>query len=58
VSLAGIIVPLPRLEAALDVDELALRQELTADLGQPIPGHAGVVLGPLAVATPVLIRGD
>jgi hypothetical protein len=36
--IAGIVVPLPRLEAALDVDELALRQELAADLGQPIPG--------------------
>jgi hypothetical protein len=27
-SLAGVVVPLARLEAALDVDELALRQEL------------------------------
>ena len=58
VSLAGIVVPLSRLEAALDVDQLALRQELAADLGQPVPGHAGVVLGPLAVATAVLVRGD
>jgi hypothetical protein len=28
VSLAGVIVPLARLKAALDVDELSLRQEL------------------------------
>jgi hypothetical protein len=38
VSLAGVVIPLTGLEPALDVDELALRQELAADLGEPVPG--------------------
>jgi hypothetical protein len=38
VPLAGIVVPLARLEPTLDVDELAFRQELPADLGQAVPG--------------------
>src|SRR5688572_5044056 len=58
VSLAGVVVPLACLEAALDVDELALRQELPRDLGQPVPGHARVVLRSLAVAAAVLVRRD
>jgi hypothetical protein len=32
VPLAGVVVPLPRLEPALDLDELTLRQELAGDL--------------------------
>jgi len=37
VALSGVIVPLARLETALDVDQLALRQELAGDLGQAVP---------------------
>jgi hypothetical protein len=53
VALASVVVPLARLETAFNVDQLPLAQELAADLGQPIPGHQVVVLGPLrrAVAT-------
>ena len=58
VPLAGVVVPLARLKASLDVDQLALRQELAGDLGQAIPGHARVVLGPLVVAAAVLVRCD
>jgi hypothetical protein len=47
-GLAGVIVPLARLEAAL-VDQLPLRQELVGDLGQPVPRDARVVLGPLVL---------
>ena len=39
VPLARVVVPLAGLEATLDVDELALRQELPADLGETIPGY-------------------
>ena len=35
----GIVVPLAGLQPPVDVDQLALRQELAADLGQPVPGH-------------------
>ena len=31
-------VPLPRLQSALDIHQLFLRQELAADLRQPVPG--------------------
>jgi hypothetical protein len=59
VPLSGVVVPPARLQPALDVDELALRQELAADLGQPIPRHAGVVFRPLGVAAAaVLDRRD
>jgi hypothetical protein len=50
VSLSCVVVPLARLEAALDVDELALREELARDLGQAVPRDARVVFGPLVVA--------
>ena len=58
VGVAGVVLPLARLEAALDVDELTLGQELARDLGQPVPGHARVVFRPLAVAAAVLVRRD
>ena len=57
-ALSGIIIPLTSLQASVDVDQLALRQELAADLRQPVPGHAGVVLGPLTVAATVLVGRD
>ena len=58
-ALAGVVVPLARLEAALHVDELPLRQELTADLRQAVPRDARVVLRALrAPATPELVGGD
>ena len=37
-SHAGVVVPLTGLQAAFGVDQLALRQELAADLGQAVPG--------------------
>src|SRR5918999_621016 len=58
VPLPGVVVPLARLEAALDVDQLALRQELAGDFGQTIPRDARVILGPLVVAAAILVRGD
>jgi hypothetical protein len=57
-TLAGVVVPLAALKSALDVHELALRQELAGDLGQPVPGDARLVLRPLAVACAVLVRRD
>jgi hypothetical protein len=38
-TLPGVVVPLARLQPALDVNELALGEELAADLGQPVPGY-------------------
>lgn len=59
VTYAGILVPLAGLEPALGIDQLALRQELAADLGEPIPRHEIVVLGPLRGAVAAkLVRGD
>ena len=57
-ALAGVVVPLAGLKAAVDVHELALRQELPGDLGQPVPRDARVVLGPLVVACAVLVRRE
>ena len=57
-ALPCVVVLLTRLEASVHVDQLALRQELAADLRQPVPGHARVVLGPLPVRTAVLVRRD
>ena len=37
---------------------LAAIQELAADLGQAVPGHAGVIFGPLPVRSAVLVRRD
>jgi hypothetical protein len=56
--LAGIVIPLARLEAPLDIDELALRQELATDLGQAVPGDARVVLGALAASAAKLVGRD
>jgi hypothetical protein len=47
VAHARVVVPLAGLQPTLDVDQLSLRQELAADLGQPVPGDQVVVLGPL-----------
>ena len=57
-SLSGIVVPLTRLEPPVDVDQLALRQELAADLREAIPRHAGVIFGPLPVGAAELVRRD
>ncbi len=58
VALSGVIVPLPRLQSALDIHQLSLRQELTADFGQAIPRDTGMVFGPLAISTAVLVGRD
>ena len=44
--------------AALHVHELALREELAADVREPIPGHARVILRPLTRAAAELVRRD
>jgi hypothetical protein len=44
---ATVVVPLPGLETPFDVDQLALREELPADLRQPVPRDQVVILGPL-----------
>src|SRR5204863_5511866 len=56
--LAGIVVPGPGLDPALDRDLLALAEELAARLGEPVPGHDVVVLGFLLPLADVLVRGD